>query len=800
MRRRQAWTATVGLLVVMTLAGCATDGGRPVPEAPSTLPEPLRQALGALDRALDYVGLGSARGPTSPETPGSGDGVPAAARPSGGPPGTGEKTASGRAPSGPSGESDRSALPEQLARLDRAIARDPTDSVAWTDRGAALRQLGRHREALASFERALELDPRNTVARMGRELALARLGDRVDARRGAAATRSGRDGSEAKASQTRSPGAVSPGEGPATGGQKRLAGSAVPATQEARKDEDGAKPARLAKPDPLAEIRAARVRGDLDAALTVADRALAKDPDDLDLLVARAEVLVALGRRPEALADIERAIDVAPGRADLHYRRGILLRQLGRTEEAQIAIERANALAAGGSPPSASSRVEALLAKARREVEAGNLELALSYGNHAIELDPESAEAWAVRGAVLRRLGHSREALESLDRALRLDPKLAAAWTERGGVQLALDRPREALMSFYRALELDPRDAEAWAARGAVLRQLGRNREALASFERALELDPQNALAKQGRALAAAALGGAAGEGGASAKQGPGPEVRDLVADLRDEGGRRVLVVAGAIGNGSRVDRPVPALRVAMLDGSGQPLARHRIGAPKPRLAPEESVRFEARIADPPPGTQAIVLTLGDEEIARASVRRVAIAESRPEQTERTGRGSGSAPAPPPRVAALTPAPQQPSGRIEAKPPAKAAPSAVPRAGAADGGAAVPAEAIELVANGDRARRAGRNPEALALYDRAIALAPEHVDAWFGRAETLRALGRFAEALEAYERVLSLDPDRSLAWSGLGFVYAELGRTEEAREAFARALATGLGDRRAEGR
>ena len=50
---------------------------------------------------------------------------------------------------------------EALAACDRAIEIDPRHAVAHTNRGNALRDLGRFEEALAAYDRAIEIDPRN---------------------------------------------------------------------------------------------------------------------------------------------------------------------------------------------------------------------------------------------------------------------------------------------------------------------------------------------------------------------------------------------------------------------------------------------------------------------------------------------------------------------------------------------------------------------------------------------------------------------------------------------------------------
>src|SRR5580692_2030402 len=56
-------------------------------------------------------------------------------------------------------------------------------------------------------------------------------------------------------------------------------------------------------------------------------------------------------------------------------------------------------------------------------------------------------------------------------------------------------------------------------------------------------------------------------------------------------------------------------------------------------------------------------------------------------------------------------------------------------------------------------RKLNRFEEALAAYDLALALVPQHHEAHFNRANVLRDLRRREEALESYNRALILKPD-----------------------------------------
>jgi tetratricopeptide (TPR) repeat protein len=78
--------------------------------------------------------------------------------------------------------------------------------------------------------------------------------------------------------------------------------------------------------------------------------------------------------------------------------------------------------------------------------------------------------------------------------------------------------------------------------------------------------------------------------------------------------------------------------------------------------------------------------------------------------------------------------------------------------------------------------------DALAVYERALQLDPQHSGSWLNKGLTLEELGRYTEALEARERALQLNPEHSETWHNKGAILVRLARHAEALEAYERAL------------
>jgi tetratricopeptide (TPR) repeat protein len=82
-----------------------------------------------------------------------------------------------------------------------------------------------------------------------------------------------------------------------------------------------------------------------------------------------------------------------------------------------------------------------------------------------------------------------------------------------------------------------------------------------------------------------------------------------------------------------------------------------------------------------------------------------------------------------------------------------------------------------------------RFDEALASYDRAIAVQPNCAEALYNRGITLHELQRFDEALASYDHALALQPDHAGAHNNRGNTLHKLKRFDEALASYDRALA-----------
>ncbi len=83
----------------------------------------------------------------------------------------------------------------------------------------------------------------------------------------------------------------------------------------------------------------------------------------------------------------------------------------------------------------------------------------------------------------------------------------------------------------------------------------------------------------------------------------------------------------------------------------------------------------------------------------------------------------------------------------------------------------------------------GRHEEAISSYDRAVAFKSDFHESYYDRGVALDNSGRYEEAVASYDRAVAIKPDEHKAWHNRGISLYNLGRCEEAITSFDRAVA-----------
>jgi tetratricopeptide (TPR) repeat protein len=112
----------------------------------------------------------------------------------------------------------------------------------------------------------------------------------------------------------------------------------------------------------------------------------------------------------------------------------------------------------------------------------------IPYLKRAIELKPDYAWAYIVRGLAYAGLKEYQRAIADYDRAIKLDPDYALAYNNRGSTYRELKEYQRAFQDYDRAIELDPIDALAYNNRGQAYLWLKNVPQARDNYTQSYEL------------------------------------------------------------------------------------------------------------------------------------------------------------------------------------------------------------------------------------------------------------------------------------------------------------------------
>ena len=118
---------------------------------------------------------------------------------------------------------------------------------------------------------------------------------------------------------------------------------------------------------------------------------------------------------------------------------------------------------------------------------------ALNIFAKAIELKPGSSLAWSGRGDALYNLGRYSKALEAYSEATKLSKADFKIWKKQGDSYYKLEQFTKAIAAYNRALELEQKDGELYNHKGKALYELQNYPAALSMQDSAIALDESNA-------------------------------------------------------------------------------------------------------------------------------------------------------------------------------------------------------------------------------------------------------------------------------------------------------------------
>jgi tetratricopeptide (TPR) repeat protein len=191
------------------------------------------------------------------------------------------------------------------------------------------------------------------------------------------------------------------------------------------------------------------------------------------------------GQWDEAEMMFAEAIDLCEADERAHRRYAETLWRRGAWQEAIRHMHSAVSLSGGD--------VKLRVQLGEMHLSRGNVDLASEQAEAAIRGPRPSADAWRLRGDVLRRRGQSEEAMSSYHRALSIEAHQPAAQLALSEMYLQRQRPRRALStleSLARSYPPDELPRDVMLLQGYALKQLNRHDDAVVVLSEAAKQVP----------------------------------------------------------------------------------------------------------------------------------------------------------------------------------------------------------------------------------------------------------------------------------------------------------------------
>ncbi|MGB7158905.1 MAG: tetratricopeptide repeat protein [Tepidisphaeraceae bacterium] len=250
-----------------------------------------------------------------------------------------------------------------------------------------------------------------------------------------------------------------------------------------------------------------------------------KAPTELAYVMARAEMLVAMDKSPEALTLLQEKVIYFENSATIREAVGQLFVQQHRYREAVDMLRQASILAtddlgirehlalamfyAGQYRDAADSlarltkhepysqRADLFAAMGECQLHLGQFREARSTFETATNLAPSAAGMWLSHAKAAIQLNDQKRAEMSLKKALSIAPDNSEAHLMLGYMRLRQNRLAEALPAFRKASALDQGDTVSLCMVGYALERMGKSEQAIEYYSKALRLKPNDEMASR---------------------------------------------------------------------------------------------------------------------------------------------------------------------------------------------------------------------------------------------------------------------------------------------------------------
>ena len=127
---------------------------------------------------------------------------------------------------------------------------------------------------------------------------------------------------------------------------------------------------------------------------------------------------------------------------------------------------------------------------------------ALEWTEKAIQMEPENAPEFVLKGMILHKQGNYKQAIDCFDVAIQIHSCCGRAYVYKGRVLADQENYAEAFQCFDDAIRLNPGDATAYYYKGTVLSMNNQHEEAVECFDKVVQTIPSDDEAYSKKAVA----------------------------------------------------------------------------------------------------------------------------------------------------------------------------------------------------------------------------------------------------------------------------------------------------------
>lgn len=218
-------------------------------------------------------------------------------------------------------------------------------------------------------------------------------------------------------------------------------------------------------------------------AIETLENYLRKYPANQKARLKLADIYLFVEQYEKAINTLDKAIDQESFNPKAYFKKGVILKYAGDTIRAinqfQKAVEQ---------DPELYDAYMQLGLLAGRD----NPDMAATYFDHALSIEPESKEARYAKAKLLQDAGAFEKAKKIYREMVTTDAQNEDLFFNLGYIFYEQDSLTKSERQFDIAIQLDPAYGQAYYARGIVREALGKYNEAIRDYENALSVNPEH--------------------------------------------------------------------------------------------------------------------------------------------------------------------------------------------------------------------------------------------------------------------------------------------------------------------